>query len=73
MIDIHNSFHTHITKSKYVPWELLSNIIRRFIEDWKLLFSYCRINMSNRKRPRLTERQQSELIDDFIEGFSVDD
>ena len=29
--------------------------------------------MSNRKRPRLTERQQQELIDDFIEGLGVDD
>ena len=29
--------------------------------------------MSNRKRPRLTGRQQQELIDDFIEGLGVDD
>ena len=28
--------------------------------------------MSNRKRPRLAERQK-ELIDDFIEGLGVDD
>ena len=28
--------------------------------------------MLNRKRPRLAERQQKELIDDFIEGLGVD-
>ena len=29
--------------------------------------------MSNRKRPCVTERQQQELINDFIEGLGVDD